>query len=167
MKRVRDIDRGYASLKKQLEDLGKRPAPRVYVGVLQDKGAEYAPGSDITVAGYASVNEFGSEDGRVPERSFLRSTMDENEAVYQGELDRIVGSMIDDMVSKGPGAGERALQRGLGRLGNRAARDVRTKIRDLRDPENATSTLAAKYPGNNPLVEGGRLRQSISFKVET
>lgn len=160
---VVDRDLGYRELLKGLGDLG---APGVDVGILQDKGGEYIPGEEITLAGYAAVNEFGSEDGHVPERSFLRSTVDERREEYQAELDKTVGVAIDSMVRSGAGSAGRAMEQHLGRLGLRAARDVQAKIRDLREPENADSTLAAKYPGTNPLIDTGRMRQSISHKVD-
>jgi hypothetical protein len=160
--RVIDRDHGYRNV---IRELGKESGAHVYVGILQDKGAEVVDGG-VTLAGYAAVNEFGSADGHVPERSFLRSTVDENRAEYQQALDEATGDMIDAMVARGLGSGHKVLEQRLGQLGAKAAGDVKEKIRDLKDPPNAPSTLAAKYPGDNPLIDDGRMRQSVSFKVE-
>lgn len=158
-----DTDLGYDALLATLGDMGDAA---VYVGILQDQGSELDEDGNITVAGYAAVNEFGSADGRVPERSFLRSTVDANGRVYESELQAVAIETVDAAVrSLSSGQAEAALERGLGRVGARAARDVQVTIRDLRDPPNAPSTLAGKYPGDNPLIETGRMRQSISFAV--
>lgn len=160
---VVDRDLGYHDFVRIMGDLGQ---PRVLVGILQDKGSEVVEGGDITLAGYAAVNEFGSDDGHVPERSFLRSTVDANQVEYQGALDEMAGAMVDATVSGGFDAGLAQLKRDLGQLGNFVAGDVKLMIRLLRDPPNAPSTLARKFPGTNPLIAGGRMRQSISFKVD-
>lgn len=158
-----DTDLGYDALLATLGDMGDAA---VYVGILQDQGSELDEDGNITVAGYAAVNEFGSADGSVPERSFLRSTVDANGRVYESELQAVAVEAIDAAVrSLSSGQAEATLERGLGRVGARAARDVQLTIRDLRDPPNAPSTLAGKYPGDNPLIETGRMRQSISFAV--
>lgn len=133
---------------KNLADMGKSH-PEVFVGIRAEAGAEL-----VTIA---AVNEFGSADGHVPERSFLRSTVDENHKKY--------GDLLQTAVERGIDKGTTALRRELGRVGAVAAGDVQRKIRDLKDPPNAPSTIAAKG-SDNPLVDTGRLRQSIDWKVE-
>lgn len=155
---VEDRDLGYANLLRGLGNLGGRA---VDVGILQDKGGEDAGG--ITLAGYAAVNEFGSSDGRVPERSFLRSTVDENADKYGDKMNRAVARAID--VAIGGGDAGAALDLELGKVGLLAARDVKGKIRDIRSPPNAPATLARKYPGDNPLIDTGRMRRSIAHQV--
>jgi len=162
---LRDTDRGYAAI---LHDLRAVEAmdPKVFVGLLQDKGQERTEDGGITLAGYAAVNEFGSDDGRVPERSFLRSTVDDNRGKYLVALDKLAGKVIDGARKGGPGQGVVALERGLGLLGERARKDVKDTIRDLRDPPNAPMTLAKKYPAENPLIHTKRMSQSISYHVD-
>jgi hypothetical protein len=162
---VRDIDRGYAEILGDLVKLsGTRP--RVLVGILQDLGSETTGDGDITLAGYAAVNEFGSEDGHVPERSFLRSTIDENREQYGAELVRAVDELIAGARAGVPGAGVRRMEASLGRTGIRVSRDVQKKIREIWTPPNAPLTLERKYPGNHPLIHTGRMRQAISFMVD-
>lgn len=163
--RVRDIDRGYKAIVHDLRALGDA-TPKVFVGLLQDKGQERTEEGGITLAGYAAVNEFGSEDGHVPERSFLRSTVDDNRGRYMTALDRCAAAFVEGAKKNGPGGGLAALEHRLGLLGSRVKGDVRRTIRDLRDPPNAPLTLARKYPGDNPLIHTGRMQQSISFAVD-
>lgn len=150
--RVVDRDRGYRRILRNLRRLSGVDAA-VFVGIR----AGVAPAADGTsMALIAAVNEFGSSDGHVPERSFLRSTIDENRPAYMKLLERATGRAVD----KGRGA----MKRELGLVGARVAADVQRKIVALKDPANAPSTIAAKG-SSNPLVDLGRLRQSISFEV--
>ena len=173
---VTDRDLGYDSLIRGLRALGQAGHPRVYVGILQEDGEQYyeswrwnktkktrvpVEGGD-TLAGYAAKNEFGTS--RIPERSFLRSTVADNLAEYEAEIRQIARDFLDSAI-KVPGSGMRTLERGFGLLGLRVKADVQNKIRDIKTPKNAPSTLAKKYPGQNPLIHTGRMRQSISHKV--
>jgi hypothetical protein len=161
MSAVTDIDRGYARI---LQDIASLDDTVVFVGIRQEKGMD--EDGDITVAGYATVNEFGSEDGRVPERSFLRSTVDENEAKYQGLLAAQVGLVLE---------GKLTPDKALMSLGERAVADVQMKIRSNIPPANAESTyrkikvgLAKGTHGSGPkvtLIDTGRMRQSIDYEV--
>lgn len=140
---VQDQDLGLAQL---IRTLTGGVQPSVQVGVRGD------PGSDLVT--YAAANEFGTEDGHVPERSYLRSTIDENQTIYAGQLEAAVGDLID---------GKSMLPR-LRRLGMIAKRDVQLKIRELKTPPNAPSTIRKKG-SSNPLIDTGRLRNSIDFEV--
>lgn len=140
---VRDVDFG---MDKLIADLTGMGVPTVYVGVRSDGDGE--------LARYAAVNEFGSADGHVPERSYLRSTADENRGRYAGMLADVVEGLID---GKDP-------TRGLHRLGTYAKADVQRKIRALKTPPNAPSTIAKKG-SRNPLIDTGRLRQSIEYTI--
>lgn len=161
--RLRDRDKGYRGFRDILQDV---QSAGVYVGILQDKGSERTEDGEITLAGYAAVNEFGSDDGHVPERSFLRSTIDEHRAEYDADMQAATRAMLQESLLHGVGSGASVLERRLGQLGNKVTRHVKEKIRDLRDPPNAELTLALKYPGDNPLIHTGRMRQSISFLVD-
>jgi hypothetical protein len=160
--RFTDIDHGFRETMRALRKLG---TPAVYVGILQDKGGEMTE-EGITLAGYAAANEFGvSEDGkqRIPERSFIRSTVDGNRKAYQARLDEACGAAID-AAAKGAD-GKAVIEQKLGQLGSEVQDDIKTTIRDFTDPPNAPSTLARKYPADRPLRHTDRMRQSIAFKI--
>jgi hypothetical protein len=142
---VTDKDKGYSAI---LDTLHAAAGARVLVGV---RGAE---NSDVLQ--YAAANEFGTEDGRVPERSFLRSTIDENHERY-GKLMRIAVLKV----IRGKASPEEA----LGIVGIQVVGDVQRKIRSHVPPPNAPSTIAAKG-SSVTLIDSGRLRQSIDYVVE-
>ena len=103
----------------------------------------------------------------MPERSFLRSTIDEQGRRYAAELKRGVGRHID---------GKQKIDVTLRRIGLAAVADVQKKIVDG-DPEwpaMADSTYDAKSAKTRSgsegeprlLIDSGQLRQSIAAEVQ-
>lgn len=109
---------------------------------------------DGDLAPIAAFNEFGTED--VPERSFFRTTMEENEGDYAADL-----AAATDAVLTG-----RARETALDELGGRIAADIQQRIEDIRSPPNAASTLRQKS-GSNPLIDDGDMRDAVTYEVES
>lgn len=144
---VVDRDFGYNELVESLADLDDSDGLAVLVGFLASES-----GDDLIT--YAAANEFGTDV--IPERSFLRSTVDLHRSDYESALADAAGLLVD---------GDRArAEAELQRLGLRAVGDVQTQIVEIRDPPNAPSTIARKG-SSNPLIDTGRMRQSVSFVV--
>jgi len=118
MSGVFDKDMGYKALKAAFADLENAD---VYVGIRQEKGDQiHDEESGMTIASIAAAHEFGSEDGKhPPERSFLRSTMDEN-------IDRYQSALADATLKVIEGAKP---DKALAIVGAMAARDVKMGIR--------------------------------------
>lgn len=152
---VTDTDMGYAAMVREFKRLAN--GKHVVIGIRGDKGAVKEEGAALSVVEYAAVNEFGSSDGRVPERPFMRSTFDENKAKYASELKKGVGSILD---------GSSTLDVVLGRLGLRVQGDIQKKIAEGTGlpPPNAPLTIARKG-SSHTLIDTGRMRQSIDFEV--
>lgn len=91
----------------------------------------------------------------IPERSFLRSTFDEREA----EWHEFFSSNIDRIL-----AGEITANQIYEQLGAKIASNIQNKIKETSSPSNAPSTIANKGV-DNPLINTGRLRQSVTWKV--
>lgn len=72
---VTDRDMGFDDLMKAFDDLEGEIS--VEVGVPEDSG-QYEDGANQVLV--ASANEFGTDT--IPERSYLRSTMDEKRALH-------------------------------------------------------------------------------------
>jgi len=160
-------DRGLARIIGELREASKL---HVTVGVHQDaaphvqEGPQSVAGSEAQVvheqqptnAQIAAWNEFGTEDGHVPERSFLRATIDERakdiRAVQRKALKAVVSGKMD-------------ARQGLGVIGEFVKGAVQQKIVSNVPPPNAPSTIALKG-SSMPLVDTGQLRQSITYTVE-
>ena len=146
--RVRDIDRGYREAISNLVDLDGEV---VTLGV-HGQDDELVDG-EVRLVEIAAFHEFGTR--RVPERSFLRRTVDA-QSVRWGELSRrLVGRVVDRKMSA---RAAMALQ------GEVAAGDVKRTITELDEPPNAPSTIAQKGSAN-PLIDTGRLRGAIGYEV--
>lgn len=147
---VVDRDLGFKDLMDVFSDL--EGTTSVYVGV-PGTADDYKDGANQVLV--ASVNEFGSSDGRIPERSFLRSTVDEKAQEYSALLAKLVGQAVDGKITP---------TQALDRLGLTVERDVKRKIVDLKEPPNAERTIEQKK-SSNPLIDTGQLRQSITYEI--
>jgi hypothetical protein len=140
---VIDRDLGYADMMVRLAGMH---SVSILVGIDDE---------DPELAEIALYNEFGTLDGHVPERSFLRSTMDEGRPKYLRLQEVAVDRMLDGLDPR----------LAYGAIGLVACADVRRRIRNRVDPPNAASTIAKKG-SDTPLVDTGRLYDAIGYTVE-
>jgi len=122
------------------------------VGVFHDAKDE----EGTQVAEYAAANEFGVQSKNIPERSFMRSTFDEN---FQKYVD-ITGGDVEAMAENSIEA-----VRMLFDLGAEMTNDIKRKIKSNIPPANTPETKAAKRGGNKTLIDTGAMRNSIKFRI--
>lgn len=139
---VKDNDKGFKDL---MNFLGQRRTVAVLVGIRGQAGSLVA---------YAAANEFGVHP-RIPERSFLRSTLISRQSAYIKQIARAVRKLLDGFTP----------DIAFGRLGMLAVSDVQRTIRNRVPPPNAPMTIARKG-SDTPLIDTGRMRQSIDYVVE-
>lgn len=130
----------------------------VSVGVHEDV-PNYDNDSTKPVAMIAAVHEFGSNKtpSPIPERSFLRSTYDENFEKISNDMQNYIGDIAKKRLT---------IEAALGKVGFEMAEKTKNKIKDPSaiSPPNTEST--AKTKGfNNPLYDSGHLMRSIDFEV--
>lgn len=140
--KVVDRDRGWRALLKAVEALSG--GSFVKVGVLADdaKGGMHEIGpdgkaADLTVAEIAAVLEFGTEDHHIPERSFVRSTFDEQRDELFKTAIKCCGGILDGKLSVG---------QSLNIMGAQLSTAIKNKITTGQGvpPPNAPSTAIAK-----------------------
>lgn len=141
--KVKDTDHGF---KKIIEGL-KGPLA-VSVGIQGDAG------SDLVMIG--AVQEFGSADGHIPERSFLRATIDQERDALLGKFENLLRAAAH---------GKQTTEQAIDKFGLLVVSAVRRRIRGRQTvgpmpQENAASTIARKG-SSTPLIDTGRLVQSI------
>jgi hypothetical protein len=160
---VVDIDHGYRDFMKRMKTLSGKPG--VKVGFLDGQKEERPEGgpTNIEIAIWA---EFGTRTE--PERSFMRSTFDENREKYRQLAEKFTLAIAHGKMDE---------HRALGLLGEIVATDIRKKILSDIPPPNAPSTLARK-PGDRTLVggrletatkaayQGGQLAGAVTYAVE-
>ena len=142
-----DRDRGEKEIKRAFKKL---KGSFVTVGV-HDGTGEYPNG--VAVSQVAFWNEFGTKN--IPQRSFIRSTVDENAQLFNSEIKRIQGQVLSLKIT--PAAG-------LRKLGRRVQEAIKKKILTGPFEPNAPSTLAGK-DGTKPLIDTKLLLRSINFEV--
>lgn len=119
----------------------------VKVGLPRGSNA-YPDGTSVIMVG--AVHEFGSPVKGIPQRSFLRSTVEGERRVYKNMFKKLSVQIIKGQITK---------KQALGIIGLKVQTDVRQKITDIKEPP-------LQYREGNPLVDTGHLRQSIVFEVE-
>ncbi len=125
----------------------------IKVGV-QGKDADARPtGGDATLAQIAAFNEFGMG---VPERSFIRSTLDAGARKYNAIMKKVGDAAV---------AGKITVETGAMLVGTVVEGDVKQAISNGIPPPNAESTIAAKG-SSTPLINEGQLRGAITADVK-
>lgn len=134
---------------KEIEKLAKSLRGPDLVKVGLPKGAnDYPDGTSVIMVG--TVHEFGSPSRNIPQRSFLRSTVESNKRSYRNLFKKLSKKIANGDITK---------LEALRLIGLQVQTDVRDKITDIKEP-------ALKSRDGNPLIDTGHLRQSITFEVE-
>jgi hypothetical protein len=128
--------------KKITAELRKIGSQKLVVGVINP-----------TVAEYATYNEFGYG---VPERSFLRSTYDEQIGKWERQLENGIKGILNMKTEA---------SRVWRDLGLKAERDIQKKLSSNIAPANAPSTIRQKGSGKTTLFDTGLLYRSITHEV--
>jgi hypothetical protein len=147
-KLIKDVDmRKLDELRQRL--VGER---RVNVGVPRGVGNEE---NGTAVAMVAAVHEYGSPKQGIPERPFLRVSIQRNREKYV-RLNRI--NLVRVV------RGELTVEEALGQLGAMAAGDVQETIRAGNFAPLKPATVKRKG-SSAPLIDSGQLIQSIQWEL--
>ena len=111
--------------------------------------------SELTLADLATIHEYGTEDGHIPERAPLRRAMMANR-------DEIAKTYRQ--VSYGVVTGKFTPEQACGILGEKVAALVRATITAGLPPPNAPSTIKAKG-SNTPLVDDGQFVNAVTYEI--
>lgn len=150
---VRDIDKGWRKIIAGLDELQKSD---VLVGVHE---GEERLDDEMSSAELAALHEFGSEDGTVPERSFLRASTDHYSDIF-GEA---FSDAFKDIVALRRPA-RQALNR-IGLLGQAKVREFITVVGQSVWPDISDATKKRKG-SSKILIDTGQLRRDITYIVE-
>lgn len=141
---------GGNKLEAKLEELAaKAKDARVRVGILE--GATYPDGTSTALVGF--VQEFGTDDGRIPPRSFMRSTVMQRENAWRQGLKKLL-----QQGHSGKAA--------LNMLGMQMAGDIKTQISAITSPPLKPQT-AARKGHEKPLIDKKQLINAINYETVT
>jgi DNA-nicking Smr family endonuclease len=155
-----DRDKGWKSFVSQMRK--NEGETKVMVGFLRSAG-EYKPKADeegkatpISMAQLGAVHEFGSKDGRIPERSFIRSGM--------SEVDKKLKRMVKKL-SISVSLGRMDKKKALGIVGEFLVNTFKNKIQDRIPPPNKAATVRRKG-SDHTLIDTGQMRDSIEWEIQ-
>ena len=111
-----------------------------------------------SIAFYALMNEMGTKT--IPQRSFMRSTVDENLNSYHNNIDKLLNN-----ITKGTDTPHSLLVK----MAIMVEGDIKRKIINFNTPANAESTQWAKgkyrMKVDNPLIDTGAMLAAVTHKV--
>lgn len=139
-----NLDRAEREIRRTIRSM--RGPNSVKVGLPRGSNA-YPDGTSVIAVGL--VHEFGSPQKGIPERSYMRSTLNEKNRDIKELFKKISKKII---------RGELTKEEALELVGLQLQTDIREKITDIDTPE-------LKSRDGNPLVDSGHLRQSITYVV--
>lgn len=142
---------GTAGLAQKLAQIRKKyqQSSQVLVGVPAAAGSN----NGEKIVDYARANEFGT--ATIPERSFLRVPLYSAQASIAKDFERLMKMVAE---------GKLTMAQALDQIGQVAAGISQGAISDGISPANAPSTMRVKG-SSKPLIDTGRLRQSITWVV--
>jgi hypothetical protein len=145
-----DKDHGWQALFKRVKEI---ESSYIKVGVLDDGKSN--TGGDLSIGEIAVVNEFGTEDGTIPARSFMRSTFDEKREDMVALGKKLMGAVVD---------GKMRIKQALDVMGLKLSTEMKKKITEGAGvpPPNAPATVAKKGSART-LVDTGRMLGSITW----
>lgn len=139
--KVEDKDIGWNKFLKSISNLKRNSEGSLDVGFFDEEQAKKAV-----------FNEFGTS--RIPERAFMRPTVDANEQKYLNQMTKGVERIVDNGIET-----EAALMPTAMVL----QADIALAIRSLTTPPNTESTVEDKG-SSNPLVDKGDMAGSVEIR---
>ena len=159
--KVVDKDNGWREMMARARELAN--GPRVRVGILDDEPKKVAPGDEptpLSLVEIAGIHEFGAPDAGIPQRSFIRATVDQR----ADDIARLLQVQAQKAI-EGKITAEQALEQTGAKVVSWVQRTITSQI----PPPLAPATLAKKTVngrvGNVPLVNTGQLKSSITYVV--
>lgn len=149
---VKDIDLGWEKIIKNMKTLDKKV---LKVGI--QSGDKTSDGKE-DLAYVASLHEFGSPGGKIPERSFIRTAIDSNERKIDNLFDKLAFRILSGSVS---------IRGALDIMGLAITGMIQEQITDGEYVPLAPATIKQrKNHSDKPLIDTGHMRQSIRHVIE-
>lgn len=149
---VIDKDYGWKALGERIADMGGSNAPSVFVGIQGSEGDAQHGDDGMSNVEMGTLHEFGIG---VPERSFIRATID----AYEKPITEKLATFGQRVV-----LGELSEDAALGLVGEYAVGLIKGRIQSHIPPPNAPETIAKKGT-ETPLIEHGTLFSSITWRL--
>lgn len=148
---IKGMDSVVAGVDEWLKKVKEFDSKNVMIGVTGKTNGER--GNALLMA----VHEYGTQDGRIPERRPIRLTIDNNADKYARRFQQGLDNVLKD---------EMSTDTALKSIGEEAAGDVKITIMNGLTPPLADSTVRARKDNSDtPLYDTGELVNSITYEV--
>lgn len=107
----------------------------------------------------AAVNNFGTNDGRIPSRPFMSIAF--RDSKYRSRLRRVL--IAEAQLIMRPKV--TTVEQSYNRIGLAGVAVIKAAIRDLDTPPNAPATQVGKFGVDNPLIDTGQMINSVQHTV--
>jgi hypothetical protein len=150
---IKEKDKGWDKIKKELKRLDKS-----YTKIGIQAGESRKDGKDMVVI--AATHEFGTNKAgknkniKIPERSFLRTGIDNNKKKINNFIFELIGEVEDGKINA---------KQAVGNLGEFGEGLIKRRITVLKSPPLKSETISKKG-SSNPLIDTGQLKASIRHK---
>jgi hypothetical protein len=156
-----DKDKGFKAF---MENMRRNDGETsVFAGYLRSSGeykpkAGESPREPITMAQLGIIHEFGTErnGGHVPERSYLRSTMAEQNKKLKAMIKKLSDKVAIGRIDK---------KQALGLLGEFLVTAFRNKIQEGVPPPNDPKTIKRKG-SEHTLIDTGQMRDTLDWEIQ-
>ena len=138
-------------LKRKLELLAQSS---IDVGIPKEESGQ-KDGETIYLADIANVNNFGSYSRNIPARPFGTTTVTR----YQEQIKKIIQVQMNDILEK-----NKDVKKGFDAIGAVCAGYMKKNLTDGEWKANAQYTIDKKG-SDQPLIDTGQMRQSITWRV--
>ncbi len=150
---VKVIDKGWNAIVKELKKVSTGGGLVAAVGI---QGADASKDhGGITNAELGAIHEYGSQDGRIPERSHFRSTLIDEESMLTKAMKDVANEVYQG----------RDPEPELRMAGEMYRGKVLQKIKSGIEPPLADSTLASGRGTGPPLLDTGQYWNSIITEI--
>lgn len=152
--RVTITDRGLTKLRGDLEELRRLS---IRAGIQGDDASARHPSGDLTVGEVAALQEYGSDDGRIPARPFLRHTSESSAAKMREALRSAVSDVIDGRAEPADA---------FAKVGEELRLEIVKTIDRASEWAQPLAASTVKRKGHDrPLRDTDEMRDSVSFVV--
>ena len=149
MKLFKDDKKEQQRIQKMFEKAERQAC--VAVGVLQEEERE----DGFSMVDLAMVHEYGSKDGHIPQRSFIRSACDARRKEHIRLLKKLEKKVFFNRLSK---------KQALSQFGEVVSKDIVQTFNSGLEPKLDPKTIRRKK-SSKPLIDTGRLKGSITHEV--